>query len=204
MNDNTFHNNDFDQLREQMSILKQKLNQQEIVNERLLRKSMSSRFSWIKNYVWGQIILVPFLLIILFFGHKAMGLSWWLYAFMAVMLVGDVTVDYWINRIPKAELMNNDLLQVGEHLARMKRYRAIAFCIAILMVIIWVIWLVLELLRVSQTAEPQSFLQGVASGGLIGAVIGGVIGLGIAILVFRKMQKTNDDIIDQIDALRQE
>lgn len=47
------HNiNELDAMREQMQLLKQKLDNQEIVNDRILRNAMSGKMSWIKKYIW--------------------------------------------------------------------------------------------------------------------------------------------------------
>ena len=44
---NNDNNNELDVMRQQLEILKQKLNEQTIVNDRLIRKAMSSKMSWI-------------------------------------------------------------------------------------------------------------------------------------------------------------
>ena len=40
-------------------------------------------------------------------------------------------------------------------------------------------------------------------GGFFGGIIGGVIGLVVAIIIFYKMQRTNDEVLAQIDQLTQ-
>ena len=46
-NNNT--NNELELLRQQMNVLKEKLDAQEIVNDRLVAKSMRKEMSWIKK-----------------------------------------------------------------------------------------------------------------------------------------------------------
>ena len=58
-NDNNM--NELEQMREQMNIFKSRLDKQQIINEQLVRNSMGSKLSWIKNFVLGEIILVPIL-----------------------------------------------------------------------------------------------------------------------------------------------
>ena len=69
-------NNELELMRQQMDILKSKLDNEQIVNERLMRESMKNKMSWIHKFVWAEIFIVP-LLIIFFFGTaSAFGLSY--------------------------------------------------------------------------------------------------------------------------------
>ncbi|EJW89140.1 hypothetical protein EVA_22753, partial [gut metagenome] len=58
----------------------------------------------------------------------------------------------------------------------------------------WLSFLALELFRNSTNALMLSSL----------AVIGGVIGMGIGLLAYRKMQRTNDELIQEIDQLKKD
>ena len=195
-------NIELENLREQMSILRNKLDKQEIVNEQLMRKSMNQRMSWIQKYVIFEIILVPILLIYLAGMHIAFGLSWWLYGFVAVMLIVSVCTDYYINHLNSADLLQGDLVDTSRKLVRMKSLRAKAFIIGIVAVIVWVVWLMWELYQsyLAQAAN-HDFASGAALGGCVGAAIGCVIGLIIAFFIFRKMQRTNDEVLAQISDL---
>ena len=94
-NDNNM--NELEQMREQMEAFKSRLDKQQIVNEQLVRNSMGSKMSWIKNFVWAEIIMVPILLIIMAGFHASEGLSWWLFAFLAAGLIADAMGDFIIN-----------------------------------------------------------------------------------------------------------
>ena len=72
-------------MRQQMSAFKQKLDKQQIINEQLVRNSMGSKLSWLNWFVWGEVIIVPILLIFFAFIHASEGLSWWLFAFLAIV-----------------------------------------------------------------------------------------------------------------------
>ena len=100
--DNNINNDlQLQEMRQQMTELKQQLDRQQIVNEQLLRQSMTSKMSWIKRYIWVEAAMIPVLLLILAPIHAMLGLSWWLYGFLAVMLVVDVAADFRINRIDR-------------------------------------------------------------------------------------------------------
>lgn len=68
--------NELEQLREQMAVFKNRLSKQQIINERLVRNSMGSKMSWIKNFIWIEIAMVPLLLITMAGFHASAGLSW--------------------------------------------------------------------------------------------------------------------------------
>lgn len=191
---------ELEQLRQQMSILKDKLDKQEIVNGRLMRQAMSNKLSWIKKYIWFEIAILPPLLLLFAGIHYSMQLSWWLYAFLALGLIIDVIADYRINKIDKNELLSGNLVDAGRKLVLMKRQRAIAFGISMPLVVVWLIWFLYELLHSSHVATTE-MARGLAAGGFVGGIIGGVIGFVVGTLLFRRMQRTNDDIISQINAL---
>ena len=51
------------------------------------------------------------------------------------------------------------------------------------------------------SAKAETAIYGDLVGGLIGGLIGGVVGLVIAFRIFFKMQRTNDEVISQINEL---
>ena len=129
-----------------------------------------------------------------------LGLSWWLYGFLAVMLVVDVAADWRINRVDRNQLLTGNLVEASRRLTAMKRQRAWAFVLGIIGVVIWIAWFLFEL-KLAQGIQANDFLNGFAQGGLVGGIIGAVIGLIAAIIIFNKMQRTNDEVLAQIDQL---
>ena len=198
--DNNNTSNELQLMREQLEILKTKLKGQEIVNDKLLRKSMGRQVSWIKKYLIMEVILVPFLLIIFAGFHATTGISWWLFGFLAVMLVADVAADLYVNRMKSSELLSGDLISVRKHYTKMKSLRARTFAIGVVAVIIWVVWLMWELYRIACTSGDE-LERATAYGGVIGCIVGCFIGLAVAFFIFWKMQKTNDKVIHQIEEM---
>ena len=202
MDNNNNNDQQLEQMRQQMTELKQQLDRQEIVNEQLLRQSMTSKMSWIKRYVWLEIAFIPIVLLILAPIHAMLGLSWWLYGFLAVMLVVDVAADWRINRVDRNQLLTGNLVEASRRLTAMKHQRAWACVLGIIGVVIWIAWFLFEL-KLAQGIQANDFLNGFAQGGLVGGIIGAVIGLIAAIIIFNKMQRTNDEVLAQIDQLTQ-
>lgn len=196
-NNNT--NNELELLRQQMNVLKEKLDAQEIVNNRLVAKSMRKEMSWIKKYIYVQFALIPFVALIWVGIKYILGLSWWNYSFLMLMCVVFVYIDYVVNvkALSNADYHKNNLIETARKLVKMKRQRTIQMIVEILLLILWLIWTFLEVNSAQSTATGlrQSLLQG----GIIGGYIGGVIGIIVAFVIFYKMQRTNDRMIEQID-----
>lgn len=196
-NNNT--NNELELLRQQMNVLKEKLDAQEIVNDRLVAKSMRKEMSWIKKYIYVQFALIPFVALIWVEVKYILGLSWWNYSFLMLMCVVFVYIDYVVNvkALSNADYHKNNLIETARKLVKMKRQRTIQMIVEILLLILWLIWTFLEVNSAQSTATGirQSLLQG----GIIGGYIGGVIGIIVAFVIFYKMQRTNDRMIEQID-----
>lgn len=191
--------NELEQMREQMNIFKSRLDKQQIINEQLVRNSMGSKLSWIKNFVLGEIILVPILLIIMATFHASEGLSWWLFAFLAAGLIIDTTGDFIINRIPKSQLLGGDLVATSQRLTKMKKQRTSWFIAGMIFVTIWLVWFIIEIvMRLDDGCNlpDHNIVVGIMVAGI---AIGALIGIFVAWLIYRKMQRTNNQLIEQID-----
>ena len=204
METNNNNINELEQLREQMSIFKDKLNKQQIINDQLVRNTMKSKLSWIKSFVWGEIIIIPILLLGMAVFHAGTGLSWWLYGFLAIGLIADATGDFIINRIPKGQLLSGDLVETSKRLVKMKKQRTSWFIIGLIFVTIWLVWFIVELVLKTDPgcALPDHNL--VIAIMAIAVAVGGVIGGIVSWLIFRKMQRTNNQLIEQINQVIQE
>ena len=205
METNNNNMTELEQMREQMSIFKSQLDKQQIINEQLVRNTMGNKMSWIKKFIWGEIILVPILLIIMASFHASEGLSWWLFAFLAIGLIADTTGDFIINRIPKGQMLSGDLVETSQRLIKMKKQRTSWFIAGSIFLTIWLVWFIIEIvmkLNVIGCNEPSHNL--VVTIMVTALIIGCLIGFLIAWLIFRKMQKTNNQIIEQINQITQE
>lgn len=193
---------ELESLRVQMAEFKQQLNQQEIVNDRLLAESMKKKMSWIKNYFIFELAILPVLFITWLGLREIMHLSWWNVCFLITLCSIDVLADYHINlhSLKTADYLHCNLIATVEKLVRMKHQRALQMAISIPMVVIWLLWAGIEVYNGLDFATCD-FQSGFLKGGLVGGAIGGVAGLIFAFKVYHKMQKINDDIISQIKEL---
>ena len=201
INDNN-NNNELEIMRTQLNALKSQLAQQEIVTENLIIDAMKKKMTWIKKYVIFQICLIPVLAIIWAAIIPMCGISWWNYAFLLIMCCIDVYADYRINisSISADDYLRGNLVNTVKKLLKMKRYRALQMAICIPLIIVWLLWAGIEAYNALPEATSE-FQEAFISGGLIGGVIGGICGLIFAFSIYRKMQRTNDEVIAQINDL---
>ena len=82
---------ELEQMREQMAALKRRLDNQEIINEQLIRNVMKNRLSWINSYVIFEAVAAPLLILELFlFDIFVIHFSPWLLAYTILIMVGSL------------------------------------------------------------------------------------------------------------------
>lgn len=200
--DKNFENaQELEEMRMSLNALKNKLDKQEIVNERLLRQSMKSKMSWIHRYTNVQLFFVPLVALCFLPLVLSMNLSWWLYGFTIVMVAVSAGFDWFINHMSGLDFMKGNLMETASRLAKMKRLRIRHEIVGMTVLVFWIIWLVYEIYKSGMEAPAESGMQEMAWGYIIGVGVGLVIGLIIGFSIFFKMQRTNDEIIQQIEEI---
>lgn len=189
-----------------MEVLKRKLDTQEIINESLIKESMTKKMSWIRKYVFFQMWLIPVVAVMWFGIVYVMHISWWSYIFLVAMCCIDVWYDYVINvkAITDEDYNRSNLIEMVQKLTAMKQKRARQMYITIPLLILFFLWIGFEAYTALDTDALSSFQAGFIRGGLFGGAIGAVFGILFAIRIFLKMQKTNDEVISQINELQKE
>ncbi len=191
---------ELEQMRKQMDILKQKLDKQEIVSQQMLRHTMKSRMSWINKYRWIALMAIPFVaLCFLGMVHDKL-ISWWFYAFTVVIVAVSAIMDFYVNRLSDKSIMNENLLELSKKLVKMKRTRKTQTIIGLIVVVLWLAWLMYEVYTSGSNNISKEYAKMMMISMGIGALIGGTIG----IRIYLKMQRTNDDLIQQIEDLTRE
>lgn len=200
--ENNNMNNDLELMREQMQMLREKLDKQEIINDKMLRQSVKKQMSWIKNFVYLEFLLVPFIALVWYGIKEVFDLSWWNYGILLIMCIIDVVLDYYVNvaALKTHNIENSNLTETMHKLYRMKQIRAKQFIIMITLCATWFTWTGIEMWQYTGSmAEMDKMMQGAAYGGLGGLVIGIPIAFFVVIRIYRKMQRTNDELIHQIE-----
>lgn len=184
------------EMQEQMQQLREKLDKQKIVNERILKKSCSQtasrlRFKANLPILFGvaAMLLVPSL--------RSQGVSMGFIIFTWVVMLVCIVATVLTNRhIPQ---MGSDLVTATRELNRFKKIHVEWIKFAIPMIIVWVGALCWDLFRNGDMADPMLkyfFLGGV----ITGVIIGGFIGFKTR----RDQLNAADELLDQIEELRRD
>lgn len=196
------NNNELEIMRSQMASFKKQLEQQEIINSRIMAESMKKKFSWIKRMIIGEIILTPILLYLAFAAKCYFDLSWWSVGTFVILLLCDVWCGYDINMraIKNSDYSRDNLVNTMEKLLRMKQHRTKQAAIMLITLIGLIIWFLIEISLHLISINAATRMWGVFYGG----VVGGVIGIAVSWWIYCKMQKTNDEMIKQIEEISKE
>lgn len=197
---NPQEDNTLEEMRHQMAILQEKLHNETIVNERLLRESMKHNYSSINRYLSVEAtILMP--IIIIAFPALALifHLSWGPVIAVILLCLADVIFDYKVNHIKDEAFMGDNLIPTALRLQRAKRLNVLQMMVSLPLMILWFAWFIIDFF---QSIDYQDeLLTASAYGGIVGGCIGLVCGLIFAIQLYRKQQKTRQQVIDQINDL---
>lgn len=174
---------ELDEMRSQMHELKNIINRQERVNERLMRKVMAGNSAWIRKFNSFQIfILLPFIYLsflpFIHFQH----LSWTFYWATMAMCTISVVYDVYLNRLKNNDYFSKPLLELAEILEKRRRLRRRQMCVGLPTATLWLAW---------YAAESDNFAW-------IGAIIGGIIGGCIGVAITTRAQRTDADAIKDI------
>ena len=191
---------ELEQMREQMQVLRNKLDTQEIVNDKLVKNSVKSKMSWIKKLVYFEFLLVPFTALMAYGLKEVFNLSWFCYASILVLCVIDAVLDYRINvaSLDLEKVEKHNLSDTLQKLIAMKQMRAKSFFIMMLLSIPLFMWASIEMWQNISTGTI-TFNTNILYAGLVGGIIGFFVGIYISIRIYRKMQATNDEIIAQLE-----
>lgn len=184
-----------EELKQQFVILTDKLESQEINNERLLRTVMKTKMKSInKYYYWVLFLGLPVIVFCFQSFYNEGRISLLFYVSTLLLAVLDTMGGIIINKIGNNQWQEADLLTARQTLVQMKQRRKKVEIISIPLVMIWLSFFVLEVFRSTTDALMLSSL----------AVIGGMVGLGMGLLAYRDMQRTNDELIREIDQLKKD
>ena len=188
----------FEDMRQQMNTLKKKLDEQEILNDHLMRRSMRNEVNTITRRYY---IIMAIGLFMVPYGYwcfvKLCGLSLFFWIATSIFMLICVGATFYTNRkISDPNLMNHNLVEARKKVASAKKFEADWLFFGIPAVVLWLGWFMYEVYQIHGGALDNGFFWGGCIGGIIGAICG---------LSFNfKTQRQYQDIIDQIEDLTQE
>lgn len=198
MENNTILSHELEQMRTQIGMLKQKLEQQAIVNETHIRNSMKSKISDLNRTVGGTIFAGIFAVLFAPLTFYAQGCSLTFVIATAIMLAVclGLTIVQKINLGKMSDLSQGNLIETAEKLSKVRTHYKEWYKIAIPMLLIWVGWMVYEMVNAIGIESPTAI--GFYCGAGVGVMIGGLIGARIN----RKVVNKANEILSQIEELQ--
>ena len=116
-------NNELEEMRQQLGILKEKIDGQKVINDKLIRQSMLNKMSFMKKYTWVSFFLLAYIYVAFFLLREQFNMSWLFYIATVIIMTVDVLFDAYINRFSKDQFLNNDLIATSKRMVRMKKLR---------------------------------------------------------------------------------
>ena len=185
---------ELEQLKAQYETLKQQFDQQEIVNDRLMKSSIKHSMDFYKRYHWIQFIVYPLMVFLgllfikwLFANNLSLRLFWG--TFCVVCFV----VELWMTKMVRFKsLENNDLLTLSSHARSFKKLYAIfVVSYTVSIIILSVGWLMTE---VGSNGYLPNFGIFIILSGLVL-----VLTMSLGIAEIRYKTRPCDEIIRQIE-----
>ena len=194
--ENTLISHELEEMRAQISILKDKLEKQNIVNEKHLRNSMKSKMSDINRTIAGTIIAGALSLPYCTWFVWSQDLSTTFVVATGIILTVclGLTILQQI-RLKSLDFSKGNLVETAQRLSRIKKHYSEWHWVAIPIIIVWFGWLMYEVIS---KLGNEPYVIGFCCGAAIGGIIGGIIGFRIN----RKVVRKTSEILTQIEELQ--
>lgn len=187
---------DFEEMRDQFAILKEQLDKQEIVNDRLLRKAIKAKsqqhINQSKTRVWVAAVLA-----LLLFPLSYLSQMWSLpFAIVTcVIVLASLFFTSLIHRpVEKLDFMNDDLAFVAKVMAKFKRqYNNWLRYVFPTVIFPWLAWACYESAWKRHPEGANPWIMSIPL--IVGAAIGALIGYHF----HRKATNAAQDILDEIE-----
>ena len=186
---------ELNEMKEQISLLRRKLEKETIVNEKLIRASMRDKLKAVKrrSYILCAVVIgvCPLWANPIFDFHSI----WFMGVTIAFLFIA-VAYEIYCNQLLSTQnYVSGNLIDEARKLSRYKQLSRQWHRFGIAFLGVWLPWFYYE-----ATIAAGFFAKNVLIGGLIGGAIGGAIGL----TIYRKGQNAVNEVIEQIEELTSE
>lgn len=137
----------FDEMREQFTLLRHKLDQQDIINDSLLRDTMRSRMGAInrtkyKSYICAALCLVLYPVLLVYWGVFSNAFV----IVTCIMMLFCMYATYYVHKpVDRMDLMTEDLATVARVMAKFRRqYNQWLYYVTPALLVPWLSWAVYE------------------------------------------------------------
>lgn len=191
--------NEFDEIKQQLQMLQGKFQKEVIISDKLLQESMQHKMSWIKKFFWMEFVIVPFGILAWLEIVKTCHLSWWVFGAFTAMLLICLLFDYLINVaiLRDEDYQRDNLIETAKKLVRMKRLRKIEYIVTFPLSFLWVGWAAFEMWQHVNIQHNEALSQQVEIVYVVTIVLAAFLGF----YLYHKMQRSNDELIEQINSI---
>ena len=190
--------NEMQELREQLTLLNNKLNQQIIVNDRLIRHSLRNHITSInRTGIWLCICVLIATPIVAYNFHYILHISLALNLFTCIFLIISIFYTIWSHAGLNDKLLNGDLVTAATTILRTRRRYHRWYYFSYPWFAVWICWVGYEIYTKVDTPE---MLVGCMVGGIVGGIIGGIWGIRQRNKIYRNI----DTLLQQIQDLKAE
>ena len=192
MENSEINNSELETMRAQIALLKEKLDKETIVSEKILRDTMRHKARTINTNAWISVAASIFVIIWAVAYIPKEGFSWWFAGATVLMMLVCDFFTWKYHKDVNAKTMSGDLLTVAKVMKQLRdNYRKwLKYSIA--MIAVWFVWLSIEFCI---QLDDWRLAVVVIIALLIGLAIGGFIGLKMHNSVIRNAE----EIIQQIE-----
>ena len=190
--------NEITEMREQLATLKKQLDNQSIINERLIKEAISQKISHINRSGAALSAMCAFFIPAGFFYFRLIGLSLpFCIATSLLFLIFLVGMIIGHRDLRNRSANSGDLISTYKAVAHTRKVYQNWRKWAIPLTIPWVAWLGYDIY--TNVTQDVELLRTIAIAGSVGAIIGGIIGN----IQHRKTLRATDEILQQIEELRE-
>ena len=194
--------NELEQLKAQYETLKQQLDQQEIVNDKLVKSVIQTNTDFFTRSRKISLIFGPILALLGFAVYAYSG--YWTFGICLLLLVGLlIGVELWLTRNTRQKVMeNSDLLTLSKNMQQLKTGYTIYIVSILVVAFLFVAFFTFKKL---ESQDASTYLNGMFGVGLFGTMwslgFTGLMLLVIAIMCYRNYVGHCNNVIRQIDAI---
>ena len=197
---NTQEINDILEMREQLAALKKRLNTQEMVNDRLIKETISRKLSKINGQAVALCTICLVMIPLEFLNFQRMGHSFaFCIATSALFLICFVAMLVSHYRLRKRDIYSGDLVTVYKEVSRLRKIYKSWHYWSVPMLVVWFAWFEYEIYRNFADVDMKMMLI-ISGSGILGLIIGGIIGLRI----HKRTLRNADDLLQQIEEIKRE
>lgn len=180
-------------LRYELEQIRSRLEGGEDLGLESLYNTIRKRMNWISCLIWGEIILAPILIAVFAVAARTAGFSIYLIISVAIMLIASVLLDVFINMGEAETGKEHDPQKVIHTLLRMKTLRRRNEIFSLPFALLILAWVAYE------AAALYDFKWQAVVALVAVFVVSACVSLYVAWRIYRKMQRTNDALIVQIN-----